>query len=395
MKFIGAGRDFPLNLCALQTIYYCVQAVYGSYLALYCGSIGFSRTQIGFITSASTLAVLLTQPFWGYASDRASDGRTILSVLFLAAGALVLGFYVSSNFIYVLALAAALAIFHNPIPPLIDSLTLETLERQNSRFDYGQIRIGGTLGYAFMVLAVARFMNGAYHHIFYLSSALLFAGFVAVRFAAASKFRKRGAALSFRALLRDRKIFCFIFINLIHALSMMAFYNYYVLYFEELGASGTLVGVLLFATALSELPFWFLTGKLVKRFGHDKMMLISIAIVGLRWILLFFIKNPVLAIAASLVHGFCFVTISYSVITYMNDNIPKELRATGQTMNNLCSMIGSRVVGGIAFGVLSDRFGLERMFLLIAALSFIGGLVFWLWYRAIRRGEADGAAIIR
>jgi PPP family 3-phenylpropionic acid transporter len=79
----------------------------------------------------------------------------------------------------------------------------------------------------------------------------------------------------------------------------------------------------------------------------------------------------------------------------MNDNIPKELRATGQTMNNLCSKIGSRVVGGIAFGVLSDRCGLERMFLLIAALSFIGGLVFWLWYRAIRRGEAGGAAIIR
>ena len=375
----------PVDVILIQTLFYSIVAAYGSYLVLYFGHIGITTTQIGVITSVSTLAVLLTQPVWGYVSDRAKDGRTVLSLLFLICGVLIPGYYLSTDFIFVLTIAIVVAVFYNPITPVMDSLTLETLERAKNRYDYGHVRVGGTFGYCTMVLIAGRVLSHSYLHMFYMGSILCFAAFFLVRRVSAVKLRSQRAPISFRALLVNKKVFCFLLINLIHAFGMTGFYSFYPLYFTANVGNNEWFGVLLFTTALSELPFWFVSGKLVRRFGYERMVLISTLIVGMRWLVLNYLTNIPLILIVNLAHGFCFVTINYSVVTYINEKIPKELRATGQSMNNLSAMVFSRVIGGVAFGIIGDVFGINRIFLFLAAMSFAGAIIFVLWVRAIDR----------
>ena len=375
------------NLVAIQTLYYTFVGINGSFLVLYYGSIGFTATQIGLITSVSTLAVFLTQPVWGLASDRAKDGRTVLSFLFLACGALIFAYYISEAYIYVLAIATIFAVFYNPIVPLMDSLTLETIERDHSGFDYGHVRAGGTIGYSVMVLLAGRILKNSYVHMFYLSAILCFATFVFVRRVDAVKLRSNREPLSLRALLRNKKVLCFMFINLIHAFGTMGFYSFYPLYFTANVAGKEWFGVLLFTTAMSELPFWIFSGKLTRRFGYERMVLVSVAVVGFRWFMLFFMTNLPLLIIVNLLHGFSYVTICYCIVNYLNEEIPKELRATGQTLNNLSAMIISRIIGGAVFGALSDVFGINVMFLFLSALSFAGAFIFYIWIRALRSDQ--------
>jgi PPP family 3-phenylpropionic acid transporter len=381
------AAGLPVNIIAMQTLYYTIIGVFGSYLVLYYGSIGFSATQVGVITSAGTLAVLLTQPLLGWASDRAKDGRTIISVLYCVCGALVFAYYLSEEFRFVLIIAVVFAIFHNPIIPIMDSLTFETLEREKSGYNYGHMRVGGTLGYSFMVLLAGRILDNSYKHMFYICSVLLFVSLIFARRASSVKLRFERAPLSPRALLRNKKVLCYMFINLIYEFGAMGFFTFYPLYFTaRIGGSGML-GVLLFTTSMSELPFWFIAGKITRRYGYERMLLIAISVVGLRWVLLYFITNMPLLILVNTLHGFCFVTIYYCIINYINDEVPKELRATGQSMNNLSAMVISRVVGGVIFGAMSDAFSMERMFLFIAALSFAGAAVFAVWTRSMNRGR--------
>lgn len=384
----AALAEIPVNPIAIQTLYYSMVAFYGSYLTLYFGSIGYSTTQIGVITSVSTLAVFLTQPLWGQASDRAKDGRTVLSVLFIACGILIFAYYLTTDYLPVLIIATVYAVFYNAIAPNMDSLTLESLERSNSGYHYGHARVGGTLGYSLMVLVAGKVFSSSYKHMFYINALFCLVTLVFVRRASAVKLRGMREPLSLKALLRNKRILCFMFMNLIMAFTMMGFYTFYPLYFTANIGSGEQFGVILFATAMSELPFWFLSGRITRRFGHDRVMILSILIIGARWIALYYLTNFPLLIVVNLVHGFCYATVNYCIITYINDEVPRELRATGQTMNNLSAMVVSRIVGGAVIGWLSDVFGITSMFLFLAALSLAGAIVFRVWTKAVDRKTA-------
>ena len=376
-------KDFPVNPIAIQTLYYSMVAFYGSYLTLYFGSIGFSKTQIGLITSISTLAVFLTQPLWGQASDRAKDGRTVLSILFVACGVLIFGYYFTTDYIPVLIIASVYAMFYNAIAPNMDSLTLESFEKSPGRFHYGHARVGGTIGYSIMVLVAGRVFSVSYTHMFYMTSILCFAMLFFVRKASSVKARGKRGPISLKALIANKKILCFMFINLIQAFGMLGFYTFYPLHFVERIGSESMFGVILFVTAMSELPFWFISGKIAKRFGRERLMVIAISVFGARWIALYFLTNFPLLLAVNLVHGFCYATINYCIVTYINDEVPHELRATGQTMNNLSAMVVSRIIGGAVIGALSDAFGVGSMFVFLAVLSFAGAAVFYIWIKAL------------
>jgi len=138
-----------------------------------------------------------------------------------------------------------------------------------------------------------------------------------------------------------------------------------------------MVGVLMFATAISEIPFWFISGKLINRFGYEKMMAIAVCVSGLRWLVLFLTVNPHLAILVNMSHGFSFVTMNYGIVTYVDKSIPGEMRATGQTMIAMLSTIFSRILGGVFVGMASDMFGIAETLLFAFVFAYVGVGIFF------------------
>ncbi|MCA5011343.1 MFS transporter, partial [Clostridioides difficile] len=76
--------------------------------------------------------------------------------LYIASIISALGFYLTNSYWHVLFLVAAFSAFFVPIIPLNDNITLESLT--GSKWDYGRIRLGGTIGYAVTVVLAGYFL---------------------------------------------------------------------------------------------------------------------------------------------------------------------------------------------------------------------------------------------
>ena len=381
-------QKFPINLFLPYLGFYSAQAIFGTYLKLYLNDVGFSKTQMGMFTSLSTLLVLIVQPLWGYVSDRSKTKNRILNLLLIAGATTILGFYLNINYWWIMVVNCLFCVFYNPVPPLLDNLSLETLESSKSIFDFGHIRLGGTVGYAIGVLTAGQLMQNQYRRMFYMISLLLLCAFICLQFVPpVMGYRQKAKKSSFKELLSDKKIFCFIFMNFIFSLGTVIYYSYYPLYFTTIGGDSQKVGILMFVTAVSEVPFWLIAGRLTERFGYKKMMVVAAVVTGLRWTTLSIAMNPLAAICINLTHGFCFVTLNYCIVTYINVHVPRDLRATGQSMNNMVTTILSRVIGGVLIGYLSDIFGVPTMLRLAGAAAFIGAGIFSVCYHLIEKKE--------
>lgn len=381
-------QKFPINLFLPYLGFYSAQAIFGTYLNLYLNDVGFSKTQMGMFTSLSTLLVLIVQPLWGYVSDRSKTKNRILNLLLIAGATTILGFYLNINYWWIMVVNCLFCVFYNPVPPLLDNLSLETLESSKSIFDFGHIRLGGTVGYAIGVLTAGQLMQNQYRRMFYMISLLLLCAFICLQFVPpVMGYRQKAKKSSFKELLSDKKIFCFIFMNFIFSLGTVIYYSYYPLYFTTIGGDSQKVGILMFVTAVSEVPFWLIAGRLTERFGYKKMMVVAAVVTGLRWTTLSIAMNPLVAICINLTHGFCFVTLNYCIVTYINVHVPRDLRATGQSMNNMVTTILSRVIGGVLIGYLSDIFGVPTMLRLAGAAAFIGAGIFSVCYHLIEKKE--------
>lgn len=380
-------NGFPIKFFATYLVFYAVQAVYNGFTNLYLHDIGFSQAQIGLAVSIATAALLLIQPFWGLVSDRAKHKNTILKILLAASAVVVLLYPLSHKYWVLFCVTALFSAVYSPISPLQDNLTLEHLE--GGRWDFGQIRLGGSLAYALSMLIMGWALRDNYSGIFYIVSIGLAVCFVMTSLLPpVTGHRREGHRAPIRSIFASQAMLCLIFYNLVYTLCSSFYYNFYPIYFQSIGATSGNIGTLMFASAIAEVPFLFFASKLVKRFGIPVMITFSGLITSVRWLLLFLLKDSTLIIVTNLLHGLGFVVVNYCLAVYINTSVPKELRATGQTMMAMLATIFSRLIFGYIGGIAADRLGVNNLMLFSAVLMICGTAVFALWFRAINRRAA-------
>lgn len=149
------------------------------------------------------------------------------------------------------------------------------------------------------------------------------------------------------------------------------YYTYFPIYFRKIGGSNELLGLAYFISAMSEIPFLLYADKILKRIGTRWALIGASGVAALRWLIISFIPNAYLVLPFQLLHGLIFIVLYYSMATYINQEVPKELKASGQTVNNLIGMGISRIVGSLLGGFLSDLYGIKMVFLYNSVLAFV------------------------
>ena len=64
--------------------------------------------------------------------------------------------------------------------------------------------------------------------------------------------------------------------------------------------------------------------------------------------------------------------------------MPKDMRATGQTLNVLIGNVVSRVLFGLVGGFISEYMGADKMMLFSSVLIGAGTVIFVIWSRKIK-----------
>jgi len=140
-----------------MAFYYAINGVMIPYLPLLFQQHGFNYRQIGILLTVGPVVNVLTQFLWGYLCDKIQTVKKLLLLqLFMSAGISLLVFYYRSFWPLVLALTA-FYIFYRPIPSLIDTLILNGIKENPSK--YGNYRLFGSLGFMLSVFTSGYLLN--------------------------------------------------------------------------------------------------------------------------------------------------------------------------------------------------------------------------------------------
>ena len=365
----------------VYVIFYAVQAMYNTYLNLFLNDSGFNMSAIGLVQSAATLALVLVQPLWGVLSDKSKSKNRIISLLALVTALVCLSFYAFRAALWLAFCVMLFTVFFNPIITLQDNYTLEYLEGR--KWDFGHIRLGGTLGYAICAMLVGFVIGTNYGQIFWMMSIFFLAVCACyMTLPQVEGHRQKHEKVKYSILLKDRPLRWMLVFNVIYYLGTAFYFQFYPLYFRnELGASTRLVGMLTFFSAMSEVPFFWFAHKLEKKFGVKRIMLFAGAATALRWFLLFFISEPVAVLFINMLSGCGYVGFSYCLIKYINDTVPKSMRATAQSLNAILGTIFSKILFAPLGGVLSDLLGIRVMLLTAGIVMLCGVTLFAIAFR--------------
>lgn len=369
-------QPFPVKMFLIYVIFYAGQAMYNVYLNLFLNSNGFTNTQLGLLSSVSTTALVLIQPLWGILSDKSKSKNRIVGILMLISAVAGLSFYASDSIIWLAFCVLLFNVFFNPAVTLQDNYTLEMLE--GGRWDFGQLRLGGTLGYAACAALIGFAVGTNYGQIFWMMGIFfVVTGLLYFTLPRVAGHREKKQKVKYSVLLKDRRLVCMFLFNIVYSLGTAFFYQFFSIHYKnELGASSVMVGLLSTFGALSEIPFFWFAGRLQKRFGTKALMLFAGSAAALRWLLLSFITNNYIILVVNMLSGCGFVGFSYSLIRYINDNVPKSMRATAQSLNGILGTFVSRIIFTPISGILADHFSVSSVLLMNGILMTVAVFTF-------------------
>jgi len=144
-----------------------------------------------------------------------------------------------------------------------------------------------------------------------------------------------------------------------------------------------MVGVMMFLSAVAEIPMLLCIHRIAQKLGLRRTLAAAGILTALRWLILAFLREPVLILLVNLLHGFGYTSFNYCIITYIARAVPRELRASGQTLNALIGNVGSKLLFGFLGGFASERLGANRIMLFSAGLMTAATFGFVLWSRRI------------
>ncbi len=384
-------ENFPTLLFTVYFIYFAGQAIQNGYQSLFLTQNGFSPSEIGITTFVTALFILFMQTGFGYISDHTRIKN--YSIYLLYAGALLTSLLlclVPHSLFSVLILLSLFSGFFSSLVPMTDNFTTSFMSR-NSKYDYGSVRMGGTIGYAFMMLISGYILNDNYRHIFMIIALSLFLGFLCFLFLpkntgsqpqiSSSETDNRIKHGFFQIILNNRVFLMLILFSLLLSVGENLYSSYYPIYYLTIGGNSRLIGIMQFINAISEIPCLFFIGRIVRKYGVGKTLSVSAALACLRWLLLYLITDPTISIFAGLLHGFTFSCSNYCMVNYIFQHMDAQVQASSQVFKNTVSMIFSRAIFGYLGGLLYESF--QPRFLLLVSASFAGtaAILMLLWGR--------------
>ena len=257
-----------------------------------------------------------------------------------------------------MALSAAFSFFSAPITSFADSATMSMLGE--GRHMYGRIRVGGTIGYA-IAAPIAGFLvqDLGLRLAFWGGSALFF-----IALLTSQKFiheHSKGPVTPvgnpILRLLGIRKWVLFLAVALAGGIALSATNSFFFPYMKQLGADTSTMGIALSVGVLTEIPILFFGNRILKRLTPYGMLMMAMAITGVRLILFGLNTSPMLALVLQIFNGMTFPAMWVAGVTYANENAPTGMTASAQGVFGATVYGFGMAIGGLFGGPLLEGVG--------------------------------------
>ena len=356
-------------------IYFCYFAAGGSlspYLNLYYQNVGMSKQQIGVLIATTTLTTVIASPVWGGLADAFRLHRYLLPLAIFGTLGPVSLLIRSTDFAALWVLVVLYAFFNGPIIALADNSVLEMLG--NDRSGYGKLRVWGAVGFGASawgggVLAEQFGMTAGFtlYLVFMFLCALLSIKLPAPKTNSSDSFLR-----NLRRLSTNPVWLGFLAAIFLVGIGSSFIHNYSALFLADLGSGEGLYGLSIAVAGLSELPVFFFSARLIKRFSARGVLMIGFLTFFVRLLLISAIPSPEWIIAPSLLHGLSFSALWVAGVVYVSRIAPPGLGATAQAALGVTLFGAAGAVGGILGANVYEFSGPAAVFRVGAITALLG-----------------------
>jgi PPP family 3-phenylpropionic acid transporter len=357
----SVGRSMVLAR-AFYLLYFAAAAALIPFIALYYEQVGLSPRQIGLLAAMPPLTTLLSAPLWGGLADATQQHHRLLGLAIGGTLIAVLALSLTGAFYWLIPVVLAYAFFAAPIIPLVDNTVIDLLGERRSQ--YGRQRLWGALGWGFAAPIVGLLVERTgLQWAFYSYLVLMFGGLVvSFRLPVGRVGIGRHFWQDLRLLLTNRRWILFLMTVLVGGLSLAIVINFLFLYLDDLGASKSLMGLSLTVATISELPVWFLSSRLLSRWGTRGLLAVSLVASALQAFAYSSIRTPWLVMPIQLLHGPAFAAMWVAGVSYASEIAPEGMGATAQGLFAGVVMGLRSALGAFVGGLLYDSLGAVPMF---------------------------------
>ncbi|HRH88813.1 MAG TPA: MFS transporter, partial [Rubrivivax sp.] len=232
---------------------------------------------------------------------------------------------------------------------------------------YGRVRVWGSIGFVISVLAFGLLLQRAGIAALPIFTFVLFAllAWATWRLPAGSGGAAQAVAprASIAPVLRRPQVRWFFAGVMLTVLAHTSLYAFFSLYLDHLGYGKPVVGLLWAVSIAAEIVFFALAARHFARIDEYRWLVVAALVTALRFVLTAAFGDQLVVLAlAQLTHALTFAAQHMACTSLIARFFPDRLRARGSALYSTLGYGVPGVLGGLAGGLLSERFGLASVF---------------------------------
>lgn len=341
-------KNSYLSYFLMYNFYYLSWAVFSALISVYLLDKGFKASEVSLVVSTSFLTSMIFQPVIGMFSDR-YDVKKVNFVLFTLAGIGGLAFMFASSLITITIGYSFVLTLINGTNPVMEKIA------SSSPYQYGKIRIWGTIGYA-----IGSWLAGMIYQL--ISPSAIFICFVITMILCiigllgtqtpSELGQNNEEKTKTSTLFHNYKYLYYLIISAIfQGITNMA--NTYIpAMFQNDGLKVSLVSTILSFAVLCEAPLVLFSHKFMDKLTNKRLLIIAYSMITIQFLCytlnVWLPLKVIITLITKHPSGMLFIMINLKIVSTL---VPKEHQITAlafvQTLRNLSSIIFQNIAGQI------------------------------------------------
>lgn len=332
------NKKLTLKFSILQFSLWTTWCAFFSFAGMYFLDKGYDYSFVGAALSLAIVSGIAGQAFWGFLCDKMQSIKKIyiLANILMFFSILTLVKPVSS--LHIMISMAFLGFCQIPQPAVLDTWILK--KNEGFPLNYGFIRMWAAIGFSFFGMVVGLCIDRAGYWVMFVFAAFFVICSVAVSLLTADVTAKREAlklgemGKSYGRLLKNRKFLLFLVACFLLGLGNQASDNLRPLIMSEVGGNSGALGIIIFLSAITELPFFFYANKLSTYFNSRQCFIFSCCAYIIHFLLIAVADSIAVVAIGMMFQGIAFSLLLPQIRNFVDKNVTDELRTSGQTLTD-------------------------------------------------------------
>ena len=342
-------KNSYLSYFLMYNFYYLSWALFSALISVYLMDRGFKASDVSLVVSASFLTSMITQPIIGKWNDE-FDIKKVNAILFVIAAIGGIVFMVSNSLFMIAVSYSVVLMMINGVNPVMEKIATA------SPYQYGKIRIWGTIGYAlgsqFAGILYDLVAPQAIFIVFVLTMILCIIGLVGTEPDIKKEAAKENEKVKTMTLFKNKKFVYYLAICAIFYGDTNMSNTFVPSMLTDKGLDVDVTSTILSIAVFCEAPLVLFSNRFMDKIANKTLLIISISMVclqcavyGFNLPLIFIVLITFLAKHPS---GMLYIMINLKVInTLIDENQQITALAYVATLKNLVAIIFQNVAGNI------------------------------------------------